>query len=165
MENIDPPTGNGNASYNQVRFLEPIPLNSFIRHKILKMFIDIGLEDFPSQILISIILHGGQIKPTTLAADLDCKPSRLELPDGFPRLIDLNLIAKSHNRPKTVILTLKIEDLLNRLETRTLIPKACLSPEVAQCHQPQLCHQRIEAEVSLCSSQRLCRLQTIRHVG
>ncbi len=131
MHNSDDPTGKKKKDNNQVQFLEPIPVSSFIRHRILKMFIDVGLEDFPSQILISMILHGGQIKPTTLAKDLDCKPSRLELPDGFPRLINLNLIAMSHNRPKTALLVLEIDELLDRIVNRKLVPKFSLTPNEA----------------------------------
>ena len=84
-----------------VKYLEPLPPDSFIRHRLLKIFIDSGLEDFQAQILLSIILHGGQIKPVTLAKDIGCNPVRLELVDGFPSLIALNLISFSHSRPKT----------------------------------------------------------------
>jgi hypothetical protein len=115
-----------------VKYLEPIPNNSFIRHQILKLFIDNGLDDFQAQILLSIVLHGGQIKPVTLAKDIHCNPSRLELHDGFPSLIDLNLIAMSHTRPKTVMLALKIDELIERLSQRTLVYDQYLEPEKAQ---------------------------------
>jgi hypothetical protein len=107
---------------SSILFLEPIPIGSFVRHKLLRLFIKSGMDDFQSQILLSIILHGGQIKPKTLAKDIDCNPSRLELPDGFPSLVNLDLIITSHTRPKTAILAIAIDELLERLATRTLIP-------------------------------------------
>ena len=145
MRNTGDNTGKELKDQNQVGFLEPIPVDSFIRHQILKMFIDVGLEDFPAQILISIILHGGQIKPATLAKDLHCNPSRLELPDGFPRLIDLNLIAMSHNRPKTVILAIGIEELLEQLSNRDLVPNYFLNPKEAHTllHRLDKYHRKI----------------------
>ena len=116
---------------SSARFLEPIPSDSFIRHKLLKLFVTNGLTDFQSQILPSIILYGGQIKPKTLAKDIDCKPSRLELPDGFPSLLDLELITMSHTRPKTAILALGIDELLDRLITRTLVSKSLMKTKDA----------------------------------
>jgi hypothetical protein len=104
-----------------VIFLEPIHIDSFVRHKLLRLFIKSGMDDFQSQILLSIILHGGQIKPKTLAKDIDCNPSRLELPDGFPSLLKMDLITMSHTRPKTAILAIGIDELLDRLATRTLV--------------------------------------------
>jgi hypothetical protein len=114
------------------KFLEPLPVDSFIRHQILKLFINAGLDDFQSQILLSIVLHGGQIKPITLAKDIHCNPARLELPDGFPSLLGLNLIVMSHTRPKTVILAIGIDELIERLSTRTLVTNNHLSPKEAR---------------------------------
>ena len=131
MDNTNDYTGKDLKERNKARFLEPIPVDSFIRHKLLKLFIDCGLGDFSAQILLSIILHGGQIKPATLAKDIYCNPSRLELPDGFPNLINLNLIAMSHNRPKTVLLAQKIDDLIERISKRTLVPNNLLRVEDA----------------------------------
>jgi hypothetical protein len=128
---IDEKVEKGKKGQERIRYLEPIPHDSFIRHQMLKMFVDVGLEDFQAQILLSAVLHGGQIKPKTLAKDLQCNPSRLELPDGFPSLIDLKLIAMSHHRPKTVILAVSIEELLERLSTRTLKESNLLNPQIA----------------------------------
>ncbi len=113
------------------KFLEPIPIDSFIRHKLLRLFIKSGMDDFQSQILLSIVLHGGQIKPKTLAKDIDCNPSRLELPDGFPSLLNLELITMSHTRPKTAILAIGIDELLERLVTKTLISNNFIKPKDA----------------------------------
>ena len=116
---------------SSVKFLEPLPIDSFIRHKLLNLFIKNGMDDFQSQILLSIIIHGGQIKPKTLAEDLDCNPARLELPDGFPGLIHLNLITMSHTRPKTAILAIGIDELLTRLANRSLLSNKLLQPKDA----------------------------------
>ena len=116
---------------SSVKFLEPLPIDSFIRHKLLNLFIKNGMDDFQSQILLSIVIHGGQIKPKTLAEDLDCNPARLELPDGFPGLIHLNLITMSHTRPKTAILAIGIDELLTRLANRSLLSNKLLQPKDA----------------------------------
>lgn len=118
--------------HDSANFLEPIPCDSFIRHQLLKLFADAGLEDFQSQILLSIVLHGGQIKPITLAKDIRCSPMRLELPDGFPSLINLNLIAMSHNRPKTAMLAIKIEELIECLSMRTIRSNYLIHPKNAR---------------------------------
>ncbi len=113
-------------------YLEPIPLDSFLRHQILELFLKTELEDFQAQILLSLVLHGGQIKPITLANDIHCSPTRLELPDGFPSLIDLNLIVMSHTRPKTVILAVSIDELIERLSKKTIKTIDLLDPELAR---------------------------------
>ena len=113
-------------------FLEPIPLDSFLRHQILELFLKTELEDFQAQILLSLVLHGGQIKPITLANDIRCSPTRLELPDGFPSLIDLNLIVMSHTRPKTVILAIGIDELIERLAKKSIKTKDFLDPDLAR---------------------------------
>ncbi|MFW9855183.1 MAG: hypothetical protein ACFFFG_08975 [Candidatus Thorarchaeota archaeon] len=118
--------------HDTANYLEPIPSDSFIRHQLLTLFADVGLEDFQSQILLSIVLHGGQIKPITLAKDIGCSPARLELPDGFPSLINLNLIAMSHTRPKTVVLAIGIEELIERLSMRTIKPNNLFHPKEAR---------------------------------
>jgi hypothetical protein len=101
-------------------YLEPLRTDTLIRHQLLKLFTDAGLEDFQAQILLSVVLHGGQIKPQTLANDLGCSAPRLKLPDALPSLIHLNLISTSHNKPQTVILSLKMDEFVDRLAMRSL---------------------------------------------
>ncbi len=117
---------------SMVDYLNLIPTDSFIRHQLLRLFIYSGLEDFQAQILLSLVLHGGQIKPITLAKDIRCNPTRLELPDGFSSLIELNLIEMSHTRPKTVILAIGIDELLNRVSLGTLKPNYLIKPNEAK---------------------------------
>ena len=117
-----------NKNVSAAHYLEPLRANLLIRHQLLKLFTDAGLEDFQAQILLAIALHGGQIKPQTLANDLGCSPPRLKLPDALPSLVQLNLIATSHNKPQTVILSLKIDDLINRLAMRSLNQRYLLQP-------------------------------------
>ena len=132
VPNLDEKKDKGNIDQVISHYLEPIPLESFIRHKILNLFLEAGLEDFQAQILLSIVLHGGQIKPITLAKDIHCNPSRLELPDGFPSLVDLNLISMSHTRPKTAILAISIDELLDRLTRRKIKHNDLLDLESAR---------------------------------
>jgi hypothetical protein len=113
-------------------YIELIESDSLLRYQMHKLFIDSGLEDFEAQILLSIVLHGGQMKPSTLADDLGCNSPRLELPDGLPSLIKLGLIVTSHHRPKTLILAMGIDNLLERLSTRSLKPNGFLTPEEAR---------------------------------
>jgi len=113
-------------------YIELIAPDSLLRYQMHKLFIDSGLEDFEAQILLSIVLHGGQMKPSTLADDLGCNSTRLELPDGLPSLIKSDLIVTSHHRPKTLILAIGINDLLERLSNRSLKPTRLLTPEKAR---------------------------------
>ncbi|MHA2296788.1 MAG: hypothetical protein ACXAEU_13010 [Candidatus Hodarchaeales archaeon] len=113
-------------------YIELIEADSLLRYQMHKLFIDSGLDDFEAQILLSIVLHGGQMKSSTLADDLGCNSSRLELPDGLPSLIQSDLIVTSHHRPKTLILAMEIEDLLERLSIRSLRPNRLLTPEEAR---------------------------------
>ena len=116
---------------DEADYIELIAPDSLLRYQMHKMFVDSGLEDFEAQILLSIVLHGGQMKPSTLADDISCNSTRLELPDGLPSLRKSDLIVTSHHRPKTLILAIGIDDLVERLSIRSLKPTRLLKPEKA----------------------------------
>ena len=90
-------------------YLEPIPANSFLRIRLLRLFIQAGLPDLEAQILLSIILHGGKMKTTSLARDLDITIHRLL--SGLPTLEALGLTLISHHRPKTIMLTIPLSEI------------------------------------------------------
>lgn len=99
-------------------YLEPIPANSFLRVRLLRLFTQAGLPDLEAQILLSIILHGGKMKTTSLARDLDITIQRLL--SGLPTLEALGLTSISHHRPKAVILTIPLSEMIQRLALHEL---------------------------------------------
>ncbi|MFX1249171.1 MAG: hypothetical protein ACFFB2_19640 [Promethearchaeota archaeon] len=110
-------------------YLEPIPANSFLRARLLRLFTQAGLADLEAQILLSIILHGGKMKTTSLARDLDITIYRLL--SGLPTLEVLGLTSISHHRPKTVILTIPLEDIIQRLALQKLGSQIRSTPQEA----------------------------------
>jgi hypothetical protein len=111
-------------------FLEPIPANSFLRVRLLRLFTQAGLPDLEAQILLSIILHGGKMKTTSLARDLDI--TRHRLLSGLPTLESLGLTLISHHRPKTIILAVPLSDIIQRLALRKLGSQLRGNPQDAQ---------------------------------
>ncbi|MFX0050756.1 MAG: hypothetical protein ACFE8U_05620 [Candidatus Hermodarchaeota archaeon] len=99
-------------------YLEPIPTNSFLRVRLLRLFTQAGLPDLEAQILLSIILHGGKMKTTSLARDLDI--TRHRLLSGLPTLESFGLTLISHHRPKTIMLAIPLSDIIQRLALRKL---------------------------------------------
>ncbi|MFX0085516.1 MAG: hypothetical protein ACFFAU_07570 [Candidatus Hodarchaeota archaeon] len=99
-------------------YLEPIPANSFLWVRLLRLFTQAGLPDLEAQILLSIILHGGKMKTTSLARDLNITIPRLL--SGLPTLESLGLTLISHHRPKTIILTIPLSDIIKRLAHQKL---------------------------------------------
>ncbi|MHA2247038.1 MAG: hypothetical protein ACXADY_18990 [Candidatus Hodarchaeales archaeon] len=99
-------------------YLEPIPANSFLRIRLLRLFTQAGLPDLEAQILLSIILHGGKMKTTALARDLDITIHRLL--SGLPTLEALGLTLISHHRPKTIMLTIPLSDIIQRLALQNI---------------------------------------------
>jgi hypothetical protein len=99
-------------------YLEPIPTNSFLRIRLLRLFTQAGLPDLEAQILLSIILHGGKMKTTSLARDLNITIHRLL--SGLPTLETLGLTLISHHRPKTIMLTIPLSDIIQKLAHQKL---------------------------------------------
>ncbi len=110
-------------------YLEPIPANSFLRVRLLRLFTQSGLPDLEAQILLSIILHGGKMKTTSLARDLDITIHRLL--SGLPTLEALGLTSISHHRPKTIILTTPLSDIIQRLALQKLGSQLLGTPQDA----------------------------------
>ncbi|MFW9903197.1 MAG: hypothetical protein ACFFFH_02610 [Candidatus Thorarchaeota archaeon] len=131
MSNSDNNQKKHDSFVGEADYIELIEPDSLLRYQMHKLFIDSGLEDFEAQILLSMVLHGGQMKSSTLADDISCNITRLELPDGLPSLTKSDLIVTSHHRPKTLILAMGIDDLLERLLSRSLKPNGLLTPEKA----------------------------------
>lgn len=111
-------------------YLEPIPAKSFIRQRLVKLFIQAGLASLEAQVLLSLILHGGKMKTLSLVNDLNITLPRLL--SALPTLEELGLTIVSHHRPKSIILAIPLAEVIQRLASQTLGSHSSCSPEEAR---------------------------------